>query len=222
MIQKLKLPIFALLISLSFILLWKILDLPSDEVMIKMARGFFLKYGFITVLVAAIIESMLVVGWYLPGGIVIFSGVILASGHPYLAMMSVSATIIGCTIGYTANYFLGKYGWYKLFIKFGLSKSLSEAQVQFQKYGYQSMYMSYWQPNLAALISTCAGITHSSFSKFFFHTVVSTFFWSIFWGTSAYVLGEKILSYLGAVFFGIMIIWIGFIIFKNYFSKTNA
>lgn len=216
MIQKLKLPIFVLLISLSFILVWKILDLPSDEVLINMARGFFLKYGFVTVLLAAIIESMLVVGWYLPGGIVIFSGVILASGHPYLALLSVLATIIGCIIGYTANYFLGKYGWYRLFTKFGLSKSLEEAQIQFKKYGYHAMYMSYWQPNLAALISTCAGIAHSSFSKFFFHTTISTILWSLFWGGSAYILGEKVLSYLGIVFFGVMIVWIVYIIYKNY------
>jgi len=216
MLQKLKIPLFAILFSLSFILIWKVLKLPSDEVMIELARGYFLKYGFITVLVAAIIESMLVVGWYLPGGIVIFSGVILASGHPYLAILSVSATIIGCTIGYTANYFLGKYGWYKLFTKFGLSKSLTEAEIQFAKYGYKAMYMSYWQPNLAALISTCAGITKAPFLRFFLASFTATIIWSIFWGSSAYILGEKILSYLGIVFFGIMIGWIGYIVYKNY------
>ncbi len=219
MLKKLKLPIFIILFFLVMILLWKALGLPSEEVLIEKTREYFFKYGLVTVFIASLIESMLLVGWYLPGGLIIFLGVILSAGNPVHATASVICTILGFSIGYSANYFLGQYGWYKLFIKFGLSRSLSQAQEQFQKYGLRGIYMSYWQPNLGALISTSAGILKFNKLKFITHSTFATIIWSTFWGVIAYFLGEKVLSYLGIVFFGIMIVWILSILIQHNKNK---
>ena len=222
MFKKLKTPIFIVLTFAILILLWRVLRLPSDEVLTEMARGYFMKYGVVTVLIAAIVEGMLVVGWYLPGGIVIFLGVIIASGNPLLATLSVIATIVGFCIAYTFNYFLGKYGWYKLFTVFGLGESLAKAEGQFQKHGYKAIVLSYWQPNLGALTSTGAGMLKAPFKKFFFYSTIATVGWCAFWGIVAYILGQKILEYLGIVFFGIMFIWIVSIIVGEYWGKREV
>ncbi len=213
--QKIKLPLIIIIIFLIFILFWKILDLPSDQVLIQLAKDYFIKYGFLTVLLASLIEGMLMVGFYLPGGVVIFAGVILSGGNPNQAILSVSASILGFILAYSFNYLLGKYGWYRIFIKFGLKDSLEEAKDKFEKYGYKAIYMSYWQPNLGSLISTCAGILKSNFYKFTLHSILASTLWYSFWGIVTYVFGEKILSYLVFVFFGIMILWIFSIIFLN-------
>ncbi|MDQ5922398.1 MAG: rane-associated protein [Patescibacteria group bacterium] len=218
-LKKIKLPLVLILISVFFILIWKLLGLPSEEVLFDMAKEYFLKYGIITVLIASIIEGMLVVGWYLPGGLVIFLGVILASGNPDRAISSVVATIVGLCIAYTVNYFLGKHGWYKLLVVFGLKGSLEKAEGKFEKYGYKAVILSYWQPNLGALVSTSAGILQASFRKFFFFSTLATILWSVFWGTIAYFLGQKILEYLGMVFFGLMGVWIISIIVGHYLKK---
>lgn len=208
MLKKLALPLFCVLFFLVLIVIWNLLGLPSEEELVEVAREYFFTYGLITIFIASLIESMLVVGWYLPGGLIIFLGVILSAGNPKQAALSVLCTIAGLSLGYIANYFLGYYGWYKLFTKFGLSKSLNKAKEQFQKHGYKAIYMSYWQPNLAALVSTSAGVMKASRKKFILTSTTATIIWSSFWGISAYFLGEKILSYLGIVFFGIMGIWI--------------
>lgn len=219
MIKKLTLPLFILAIFLFILGLWKILGLPPEETLIEITRGYFFKYGLLTVFIASLIESMLVVGWYLPGGLIIFLGVILSAGDPLHATLSVLCTILGFSLGYIANYFIGYYGWHKLFTKFGLSKSLEKSQEQFKKYGYKAIYMSYWQPNLGALVSTSAGVLKTPRNKFIFNSTIATVLWSAFWGISAYFLGEKILTYLGGVFFLIMGVWIITIIINHYKSK---
>jgi len=221
MFKKLKTPLILIIVFVSIILLWDLLDLPPEEVLIEMAKGYFEKYGLVTVLLAAIVEGALVVGWYLPGGLVIFLGVILASGDPYRATLSVIATIIGFCIAYTFNYFLGRYGWYQVLTVFGLKDSLQKAERSFQKHGYKAMLLSYWQPNLAALVSTSAGVLKTPFKKFFIYSTLATMLWSAFWGIMAYLVGQKILEYLGMVFFGIMIIWVISIIVEHYQNKAK-
>ena len=218
-ISKIKFPLALILISVFFILIWKLLGLPPEEVLTNLAKEYFVKYGIMTVFIASIIEGMLVVGWYLPGGLVIFLGVILASGDVERAVSSVIATIVGFCIAYTLNYLLGKYGWYKFFIFLGLRNSLEKAEIQFQKHGFKAIIFSYWQPNLGALVSTSAGILKASFRKFFIFSTLATILWSVFWGTAAYFLGQAILEYLGIVFFGLMTIWILSIVIGHYFKK---
>lgn len=72
MLPKLKTPLILIAVFASLILIWKILKLPPDDVLIQMVTGYFMKYGLVTVLLASIIEGMLLVGVYIPGGMVIF------------------------------------------------------------------------------------------------------------------------------------------------------
>ena len=172
MLPKLKTPLILIAVFASLVLIWRILDLPPDDVLIQMVTGYFMKYGLVTVLLASIIEGMLLVGVYIPGGMVIFLGVITAAGNPRHATLSVIMTIIGLSLAYTFNYFLGKYGWYKVLLKFGLGESLTKAENNFAKNGYKSMYMTYWQPNFASLTSTGAGVLRADFKKFFINSTL--------------------------------------------------
>ena len=82
---------------------------------------------------------------------------------------------------------------------------------------WELFFMSYWQPNLAALTSTSAGILQLSFKKFLIYSLFATISWSIFWGVLVYFLGEAALSLVGLrfVIFAIAA-WIAFrILFKK-------
>jgi membrane protein DedA with SNARE-associated domain len=221
MLKKLKTPIILICIFLSLILIWKLLKLPPDDVLIEMVHEYFMKYGLLTVLVASIIEGMLLVGVYLPGGMVIFLGVLTSLGDPRRATLSVIMTILGLGLAYIFNYFLGKHGWYKILVKFGMRQSLHDAEVNLQKHNQRAIYMSYWQPNLASFVSTASGILKTDFKKFALHSTLATILWCAFWGITAYFLGEKVLTYLGPIFFAVMLIWIGSIIWGHYKSSKS-
>jgi membrane protein DedA with SNARE-associated domain len=212
--QKIKLPLFIIIFFVTLILLWNLFNLPSEEQLTEMARGYFDKYGLITVFIASVIEGTLLAGWYAPGGLVIFLGVIL-SGDPKQAFLSVLCTIAGFMIAWTLNFFTGKFGWYKLLLKLGVKSSLEKAQEQFTKNGFKTIYLSYWEPNLASLISTSAGIAQVPIRKFLTVSLIATVFWCAFWGTSAYIFGTEILKYLGGIFFVAIIGWVIFITIKH-------
>ena len=211
--QKIKLPLFIILFFVILILLWKLLGLPPKEQLTEIARMYFDEYGLITVFIASVVEGTLLAGWYAPGGLIIFLGVIL-SGDPKQAILSVLLTIAGFMLAWTLNFFTGKYGWYKLLLKLGVRSSLENAQIQFSKYGFKTIYLSYWEPNLASLVSTSAGIARVSIKRFLIVSFIATVFWCAFWGIVAYSFGSEILKYLGVIFLGVMFVWIVFIIVK--------
>ena len=209
--KTIGLPLIFLGVFSSLYLVWKILDLPPEAELIEIARAYFEKYGLVTVLVSAIIEGLLLIGWYYPGSLVILLGVIFAGKNIPHVIEVVSVVTLGLFIAYIINFFLGKYGWYRLLLAFGLKEPLENAQHRLIKYGLSGIFISYWQPNLAALASTAAGILHFSFRKFLLYSLVSVVTWNIFWGTLVYFLGEASLSFVGLKFAFIAIgIWIAF------------
>jgi membrane protein DedA with SNARE-associated domain len=207
--NTIKLPVLLLGIVLTLSLFWKILDLPPEDQLIEIARKYFDKYGLIVLLISAIIEGVLLVGWYYPGSLVIFLGVIFAGKNVSLAIETVLIITLGLYLAYLINYILGKYGWYRLLLAFGLSKPLEKAQLRITKYGFSGILLSYWHPNLAAIASTAAGTLQFSWRKFLIYSLISVSIWNIFWGTLVYFLGEASLGIVGLKFVLIAIVgWI--------------
>src|SRR3989344_8050874 len=205
-LKTVGLPLFFLGIFLSLYLIWKILDLPPESELIEIARNYFDKYGLITVLLSAIIEGVLLVGWYYPGSLVIFLGVIFAGKNIPDVIQVVSVVTIGLYIAYIINFFIGKHGWYRLLLKFGLKEPLEKAQPRLAKHGPAGIFLSFWQPNLAALTATAAGILQFPLRKFLLFSLSATILWNIFWGTLVYFLGAASLSLLGVRFVLIAIV----------------
>lgn len=205
-LKGVALPLLFLTVLVALYFFWKILDLPPEDEFIQIIKGYFERYGLLTVLTSALLEGMLFIGWYFPGSLVIFLGVIFA-GKDFLRVSEVlSVATVGLSSAYLLNFFLGKYGWYRLLLSFSLSGPLEDAQRRLTKYGLSTIFLSYWQPNLAALTSTAAGILQFSFRKFFIYSLGATILWNIFWGALVYILGEASLYLVGLRFVIITIV----------------
>ncbi len=210
-------PILLLAFYLTFFILWKIFGLPSDDRMIMIVTDFISRYGLIVVFIAAIIEGLLLLGNYFPGGAVIFLGVIAAHGNIPRAAIVVLTVCLSFSIAYTANYYLGKYGWYKLFSKLGLQSTIDSMEQKLSKHVFTAIISSYWMPNLAAVCSTAAGIMRLPFGKFFIQSSVGIVAWNIFWGILVYMTGDALLKlnfvYLLCMFF----VWCLLIVVKVFY-----
>ena len=216
------LPFTFLVIFLSLYLIWKVLDLPSETELVLISQKYFDKYGLIFIFISAIIEGLLLLGWYYPGSMVIFLGVILAGENILKATEVVSVVTVGLYIAYFINFFLGKYGWYRLLLAFGLKESLENAQSNLSKHGIKGIFLSYWHPNLAALTSTAAGILRFSLRQYLFYSAVAVIGWNIFWGALVYFLGEAALSLVGLKFIFVAIgLWIAFRFVLNKLKKQE-
>ncbi len=203
------LPLAALVVLLSLYGIWLWLDLPPEETVIAIAQRYFETYGFITVLVAAFIEGLLLIGWYFPGSLVIIFALVFA-GHDVARVASVAALAgSGLLAAYVVNFLVGRYGWYRLLLAFGLREPLANAQRRLSKYGLSAIFTTYWQANLSSVISTAAGILQLSFPRFFAYSLAAVAFWITFWSTLIYFLGRAALSLAGFRFILLMIlVWL--------------
>lgn len=215
-IRNLALPLLLLAVFLSLFFLWKFLNLPEDQELITLTRNYFERYGLVTVFVSAVLEGMLLIGLYYPGSIVIFLGVILAGKNISKVIEVVAIATSGLYIGYVLDYLLGKYGWYRLLLVFGLKGQIENAERRLTRHGLGAIFVSYWHPNFAAIISTAAGILHFSPRKFLLYSLLAVTVWNIFWGTLAYLLGEATIALMGIRFaIIVVVVWILFAITKT-------
>jgi membrane protein DedA with SNARE-associated domain len=205
--------IVPLLIFLALVLilwvLWSVLGLPDKNELLLIFKDYFKQYGLIIVFLAAIVEGLLLIGWYLPGGTVMFLGVILVGKNIPLVLLNGLIITLGLLLAYTLNYLIGYYGWYKLLKKFGQTDHLEKYKNKLQKNLGTGLFMSYWHPNVAVWASTAAGILKINFKQFFWCSLLALFIWNMLWGALVYVLGERALTIASFKFiFTVLLVWI--------------
>jgi membrane-associated protein len=215
---------FAIIAVLAIV--WKLLDLPSDAELVSIVREWLEKYGLLIILFGSLIETILFVGFYFPGSVIIFLGVGLAP-DPLSALLAVLAVSAGMLCGYTVNYILGKYGWYKIFLKLGMKNGIENARMKMQKNEIRYIFYTYWNPGLAAFTSTAAGILRLPFKRFLVLMVLAILLWNAFWGVIVYSLGESALALLDfKLVLKVIAVWIlfeiGLLIWKKYFKRSPS
>jgi len=216
-IKLLSVPLVLVVIYLVMYAVWRILGLPDDEHLLVIVREWFSRYGLWIVFISALIEGFLLLGQYFPGGFIIFLGVISAGNDISRATGVVLIVCLSFFISYSLNYLVGKYGWYILLAKFGLAGSIEKSREKLIKQGLNAIFFSYWEPNLASLTATAAGILNVPFKKFSFYSAAGILLWNIFWGTLVFTLGESALKIVGLKYvLFIFFVWVAIILFKKY------
>jgi membrane protein DedA with SNARE-associated domain len=199
-LEAIATPLIFLLIAVSLLAAWRIFNLPPEQELLRTTGQYFNLYGSWIVFASAFLEGVLFAGWYYPGSLVLFLGIIFAGNDLKRIILVVLLAITGAIMAYIFNYGLGKYGWHRLFLKAGLKKSIEHAQENLSKHALNAILLTYWQPNFAAITSTAAGILHFPFKKFLLYSISATFIWAVFWTLTVYFLGEKALTFVGIKF----------------------
>lgn len=190
-----KYPLILLGLLLLFESLYRLFSLPSDQELLALSEKYYSEYGYRVVFIAAFLEGLLLINWYVPGSVVAILGVTLAKQSGLSPFFTVSLIVIAFFSTSVINYFLGRYGWYRLLLKFGLQKPLDEARIKIAKAGLPIVFSSSIHPNLGALTATSAGILHLSFRRFCLYSFSGLIFWDSLWGLIIYYLGEQLIAF---------------------------
>lgn len=217
MLKALTIPISFVVIYLVYVLLWRIFGLPSVGELTQIIERSFLEYGLWIVLVSAFIEGVLLLGQYFPGGFVIFLGVIASRGDIVRAAEVVGIVSIAFFAAYYVNYLLGKYGWYRLFAKFGLGGSIDRAKDKLNKHIFFAVFSNYWDTNIASIIATAAGVLRIPLGKFLLYSVFGIVIWNTVWGVVVYNIGELLIKNELMVSLWVLLVWMLVIIFRIFF-----
>lgn len=224
-LKLLSIPLLFFGLYTSLFVLWEIFKLPPPEVFSEMVNVWFNKYGMFALLVASFLEGLLLIGSYFPGVFVIFLGVTAASSV-FEAIVIVSVSTTGLLLSHVVNYFLGKYGWYKLLVRFGMKEAIQNSKVKLEKKGPIAIPLSYWLPSIGALTNTAAGIIQLNFRTFLMYSVLSSMFWYFITGGVFYLMGDKAFSLVvggnGVAFVGLIVmVWIMVLVILDRREKKN-
>lgn len=195
--MKLALPGVLLITMIAFVAVYRVLGLPSPEEFIAIAKHFYDDYGIIVVFLAAVIEGILGVNWYLPGSAIVALGVILSAGDPFGAVVVVLVASMGFLVAYIFDYFIGKLAWYSFLSWLGIDAPLRRMRRKLEEKGPQILLSASIHPNIGALAATSAGILKVQVWKFIMVITVGILFWNTIWGILVYFIGEVILDIAG-------------------------
>lgn len=184
--QKLAFPLMLLIMLCTLIAVFKIFHIPSNEELISVIKGYYERYGYPVLFISAYIETIPVVYLYYPGSSVILLAAAFSRQGTLNIVGVILTTASALLIGYIANYFIGKHGWFKIFVKFGFGETLENSKKKIEKHGDKWIWLTYFHPNLGALTSTAYGILKMPFHKFLLNSIFALLFWCTFWGALCY------------------------------------
>jgi len=194
-----KATIFPLALIVIFFIgdvVWRAFGLPDVQGTIEIIKGLFATYGYPLVFLSALIEALLLVGLYVPGSVALVLSATLAGQGVLNIWLVILLITLGFLIAVIINYALGRYGWYRVLVRFGLKDALERMKLRAEKGGMKLIHLTYLNPNLASLSATSFGILHINFGKFLFHSIIAFIYWNILWGFSFYFLGDWVEEYL--------------------------
>ena len=162
-------------------------------------------------------------GYSASQGQLVLLGVIIAG-----CVGSLLAAAVLYWIGYKFSHerifsFVDKYGKY-LFIK---SEDVKKSLTWFEQYGHRIVFFGRMIPAVRSLISIPAGMSHMPFWKFMLFSGLGTIIWTTFLACVGFYLGEnqdlmhKVLSQVGYIIITIVILIIGWILYRRHQRKVR-
>lgn len=199
--------VFALFLAIFFALkyLWGVYDIPGPSDLVEASKAYFEQYGLIIFFFTALLESLLLIGNYFPGTLILLFGLSTLLDSPDKVFSTYIYISVGMIVGYTVNYFLGKYGWYKVLEKIGYKEELEKIEKKLQTIGLTSVFFLYLLPGFGSLLSTAFGVLRFSFLKFFSFTLGMVLFWNAVWALAVYIFGQSIFNIFNSSYFVIVL-----------------
>lgn len=189
-------------------------------------------YVYIFTFLGAFLESIPVIGTFIPGSIILLLMGYFSSLHYInLAWVILGATI-GSMLGEIVGYMIGKYGgaWmirHKKILKIG---HIEQGRAFFSKHGGKSIFVARFVAPVRPIVALVAGSIHLRMQTFIFWNILGAFAWSTVFLTLGYFFGsyadkiEKIISRTGLVLSVIMIgfgFWYYYAIYRKKKDENN-
>lgn len=189
--------------------------IPTADELINTFSDLYARYGYEIIFVSALLESLVIVSFFVPGSFALALGVVFARTGVTDLTSVVLVSCTGALIGYTLDFLLGYFGFSDIFKKLGYQNLLLNAEQKLKRFGDKGIVLGFFHANLASIISVAAGATNFPILRFAVIGVLSTFFWATLWAVIIYSLGEVFINLLKQYSFLLFILVASFLIIAN-------
>ena len=170
-------------------LAWRWFRLPQGPALFDSVAAAFRSYGFLFVVVSALIEGLLVINLYFPGSLVILIGVTAFREQPAMVVLLVAMVAVAFFLATVINYCIGYFGLHALIRRLKVAAQIEKVSQWYQRFGRWFVPISFFHPNLSAFVSVACGRDRVSPYQFFSVAFVSITLWNAFWGFLTYRFG---------------------------------
>jgi len=140
----------------------------------------FASYGYLIVFFAAFFESVVLLGFLLPGGLIVLLGGYFAQQNQISVVLVTTLAWLGMFLGDLLNYWLGKKGFHKILTrspKFqSLLKNYNSAENFINKYGALAIFYSHILGYMRSIICFSAGVISFPKRKYIFAVLTASLF----------------------------------------------
>lgn len=161
---------------------------------LSLVEGWYARYGYLTVFVAAFLEGLFPLCFYIPGSTSIVIGIVFAQRAGLSLGWFTALIILGFFLAYCINYATGRYGVYKLLDKLGYSHQIKEVQQRLQDRGPKMLFGALFHSSLGAISSTAAGVIRMPLLAFIQWTLLGVVFWDLLWVGGLYFVGDTLIE----------------------------
>lgn len=170
---------------LLFSTLYQLLGAPSPQELIQLSFNLINENKWV-IFVAAFLEGILVINLYFPGSLVILVGMAQVGGQPVDAATVVGLVSLGFLSANCLNYFLGKFGWYRIFMWLGNDEVLAKNRERLRRHDWKFLLASQVHPNFGAFAATNAGLLGMNIGRFLMLSSIAIVVWCSIWGLFFY------------------------------------
>lgn len=168
----------------------------NTQSIIDFFNYFLQSYGIPFVFIIALIESIILLGAYFPGTIIIFGTIASTTDNIKYFLLCMISAILGIIVGYTIDYILGIKAGNKIIKKLRLEHQLKVVKNKIKDNGLYITPIFYYLPGTGSMVSLLLGSMHIGFKKFLYIIIPSVIVWNIIWGSLIYVLGKEVLDFV--------------------------
>ncbi len=154
--------------------------------LVKASESFGL-WGYLLAFSLAFLESLAIVGGFIPGTTaIVLLGFMCSRGYLNIYVL-MSVTVLGAVLGDSASYWLGSKGtqFFKQENRFLKARHLDAGQKFFEKHGNKSIFFGRFIGIIRPMIPFAAGLSGMNYKAFVFWNVLS----GIVWGVSHIYIG---------------------------------
>lgn len=152
------LPLTALVFLGTAMVLWKFELIPDPKEILIILENLYLKFGYLGLVIATFLESMVYLGLYFPGSFIIALAVFFSDGS-FVSLLTISILVASTlTLTSVINYFLGRYVSRKDFFE-------KKEFVKESKSISKGLFVSMLHPDLMAFYFFNAGLERENIKK---------------------------------------------------------